>query len=109
MPSPIVVDDLLYFVSDNGGVVSCVEAETGELVWSERLTGNYSASPIYADGKLYFFDREGTTHVIKPGRRFERLAENKLEGSFMASAAVVDGSMYLRTDQALYRIRADRN
>lgn len=103
MPSPLVVDDLLYFVSD-GGILTCVDAETGEMVWSERLGSNYSASPLFADGRIYLFDREGKTHVLKPGRRFERLAENKLDGSFMASPAVADGSLYLRTDKALYRI-----
>jgi outer membrane protein assembly factor BamB len=105
MPSPLMVDDLLYFVADKGGVVTCVDATHGELVWRERLGGNYSASPIHAAGRIYFFDREGTTHVIKPGRQFTLLAENHLEGSVMASAALVDEAMFVRTDKAMYRIQ----
>lgn len=104
MPSPIVVEDLIYFVSDKGGVLTCLDADTGDLVWLERLGGNFSSSPLFADGKLYFCDREGITHVIQPGREFHLLAKNQLDGSIMASPVVVDGSMYLRTDNALYRI-----
>ncbi len=103
-PSPILVDDLVYFVADEGGVLTCVDATSGEMVYRKRLGGNYSASPIFADGRIYFFDREGTTHVVKPGRTFEQIAENRLDGSFMASAAIVGNALFLRTDKAMYRI-----
>ena len=102
--TPLLVDDLIYFVPDSGGILTCVDANNGELVYRERLGGNYSASPIYADGRLYFFDRDGATKVIKPGRVFELLGTNHLDGSFMASAAVVDNAMFVRTEKAMYRI-----
>ena len=104
MPSPILVDGLLYFVADTGGIVTCVDANGGQMVWRERLGGNFSASPIYAGGRIYFFDRAGKTHVIKPGRQFDRVATNTLDGSIMASPAVVNDGMYVRTDKAVYRI-----
>jgi outer membrane protein assembly factor BamB len=62
--SPVLVDDLLYQVSDSGGIVTCLEAETGETVWQHRLGGNYAASPLVADGRIYFFSEEGKTTVI---------------------------------------------
>jgi outer membrane protein assembly factor BamB len=103
--SPILVDDLLYMVSD-GGIASCVEARTGTLVWSHRFGGNegYSASPIYADGRLYFFGQRGKTTVLKPGRDYEELAVNQLDSGFMASPAVAGRALYLRTEKALYRV-----
>lgn len=104
MPSPILVDDALYFVSDNGGVLTSIDANTGKLRYQERLGGKYSASPIYAGGKLYFFSREGVTHVIRPGKKYELLARNELAGSMMASPAVSDDALFLRTDKAMYRI-----
>ncbi len=104
VPSPLLVDQLIYFVSDNGGIVTCLEANTGQMLWRQRLGGNYAASPVYAGGRIYFFDRDGLTHVLKPGRKFELIGENKLDGRVMASAAVVDGSLFVRTDDALYRI-----
>jgi outer membrane protein assembly factor BamB len=109
MPSPIVVGDYLYYISDNGGVLSCLQAETGKVVYRERIEGSHCASPIYAGGHLYFCDREGTTVVIEPGPKLKEVAKNKLSGSIMASPAAVDGAIYIRTEQALYRIEEESN
>lgn len=105
-PSPLLVGDLLFMVDQDGGVVSCLEAKTGEVVWRERLPGigNHSASPIYAEGRIYFFNENGHCPVIAAGRQFKVLAENKLEGGFMASPAVAGKALFLRSKTHLYRI-----
>jgi outer membrane protein assembly factor BamB len=104
-PSPIYVDGLLYFAGDSGGLVSCLEAKTGELIWSERIaSGKYWAAPLHAGGKLYFHNEEGVTTVLETGREFKVVAENELDGKLMASAAVEGDDLIIRTDQALYRI-----
>jgi outer membrane protein assembly factor BamB len=105
MPSPLLIGNELYLVSDQG-VATCLDARTGEEHWAKRLGGNFSASPLYADGRIYFCNRDGATLVIAPGREFKLLAENHLEGGFYASPAVVERSLVLRTDQALYRIES---
>lgn len=102
-PSAILVDDLLYMVS-NGGEASCVEAASGKEVWVERLGGNYVGSPVYAGGALYFFNKNGKFSVLQPGRSFNLLATNELEGEFQASPAVADGRLYLRSRTHLYCI-----
>jgi outer membrane protein assembly factor BamB len=87
------------------GIASCLEAQTGELVWKERLEGNYSASPIYANDRIYFFNENAVTTVIKPSRQFEVLAVNTLaEEQLMASPAVAGKSLFIRTAKHLYRI-----
>ncbi len=43
-PSPILVGDELYFVNDSGGIVTCLNAQTGAENWRERIGGNHSAS-----------------------------------------------------------------
>jgi outer membrane protein assembly factor BamB len=102
-PSPIVAGDHLYMVSDTG-VLSCIEAVTGKLVWQQRLPGNYSASPVMAGGLIYFSSEEGVTTVIRPGATFERVAVNSLDGPILASLAVAEGSVFVRTATHLYRI-----
>ena len=104
MPSPIVVGDYLYYVSDNGGVLSCLEAKTGQVAYRERIEGSHCASPILAGNLLYFCDREGTTTIVKPGPKLELVGKNKLVSPIMASPAAVDGALYIRTEQAMYRI-----
>jgi outer membrane protein assembly factor BamB len=102
-PSPIPVGEWVFAVED-GGVATCWKAKTGEIVWNERLGGNYSASPIAADGRLYFCNEEGKTVVVPADGKFEKLAENELPDGFMASPAVSGKSLFLRTKTALWRI-----
>ncbi len=101
--SPIFVDGLLYMASDQG-ILSCIEAESGENVWQKRLGGFFMPSPLYAGGKLYFLNEEGVCHVLLPGREFQSIAENTLDGGFMASPAVAGTSLILRSKDAVYCI-----
>ena len=102
-PSPLLVGNDLYYVSDTG-VLSLADAMSGQIVWQQRLGGNYSASPVFADGRIYFQSEEGMTTVITPGREFKRLAVNRLDGATLASMAVSNGSFYIRSHTHLYRI-----
>jgi outer membrane protein assembly factor BamB len=102
-PSPLLVGDELYLVSDNGQA-SCLDARTGEIHWQERIGGNYSASPLYAAGKLYFQSEQGTGVVLRAGKTFELLARNALEERSLASPAAVDDTLFIRTEKHLYRI-----
>jgi outer membrane protein assembly factor BamB len=103
--SPLLVDGLIYTAAEES-IITCLEAATGQPVWSERIGGKYAASPIYADGRLYFFSQQGTTTVLKPGRTFEVLATNTLAEGFMASPAASGRAFYLRTKTHLYRIES---
>lgn len=102
-PSPIVVGDELYVVTD-GGIATCLDARSGNLIWQQRLGGTYSASPVFADGRIYFLAEQGVTTVIAPGREFRKLAANALEGGLLASMAISGGALFLRTDSHLYKV-----
>ena len=103
--SPILVDGLIYTAAEQNNV-TCVEAATGQVVWTGRIGGKYAASPIYGDGRLYFCSQQGTTSVLKPGRTFEVLASNTLASGFMASPAVDGKALFLRTKTHLYCIES---
>ena len=103
--SPILVDGLIYIAAEES-FVTCAEAATGQVIWTERIGGKYAASPIYGDGRLYFFSQDGTTTVLKPGRALEVLATNTLDNGFMASPAADGKAFYLRTKTHLYRVEA---
>jgi outer membrane protein assembly factor BamB len=103
MCSPVVSEGLLHYV-DDGGILSCVDALTGEAVYRERLSGKFSSSLLLADGRLWVCSREGVTFVVAPGREFKLLAQNSLEGQIMASPIALDGALLIRTDKALYRL-----
>ncbi len=102
-PSVTLVGDLLFAVND-GGIAVCLDAKTGEVMWSERIGGNYSASPLFAAGRIYVGNEEGKVVVFAADRTFKKLAENTLADGFMASPAVSESALFLRTKTALYRI-----
>jgi outer membrane protein assembly factor BamB len=104
-PSPVIVGDELYVISDNG-IASCLDARTGAVRWQQRLGNGYSASPLAADGRLYFLDEDGRTTVLKAGTSGEHLAENVLTGPALASIGVAGQSLFIRTASSLYRIAA---
>jgi outer membrane protein assembly factor BamB len=104
-PSPLAVGSEVYFISDSG-IMTCADAETGQVHWQERVGGNYSASPVFADGKIYTQSEEGVGTVLKPGRKFEVLAKNDVQERTLASYAIGDGAIYLRTAQHMLRIQA---
>jgi outer membrane protein assembly factor BamB len=102
-PSPLLAGDELYVVND-GGILTCVEARSGTILWQQRLGGTHSASPVLADGRIYLQSEQGVVSVIAPGREFRLLTRNTLEGSMLATLAVSGGSFYIRTDSHLYRV-----
>jgi outer membrane protein assembly factor BamB len=99
MQTPIAYGAHLYSCRDNG-VVKCYAAETGELIYEQRLgsgrTG-FTASPIAADGKLYFTSELRTTYVVAPGPELEVLSVNELDDICMATPAASEGTLYFRT------------
>jgi outer membrane protein assembly factor BamB len=102
-PSPLLVGDDLYFVSD-AGIASCVDAKTGDRHWMERLGGNFSASPVYANGQVLFLNETGVATWVKPAHEFEAVGKNEVPGRTFATPAFSRGAMYLRTDEYLYKI-----
>jgi len=108
VPSPLYHDGLLYWL-DNKGIACCVDAESGELVYQERLRLAGSGDVVYSslvlgDGKLYGVSRQGETVVLAPGREFQELARNDLgdESVFNATPAISNGQLLLRSDKFLY-------
>lgn len=101
--SPLLIDGHLYMVN-TGGQAMCLDPETGETIWTERIGAQTSASPVYVEGRIYSFDQEGLCTIFKPGPVFQKVAENLLPEGVMASPAVVDGALIVRTKEALYKI-----
>jgi outer membrane protein assembly factor BamB len=110
-PSALLVDDLLYFLKNEQGRLTCLEAKTGkEFYSSKRLrgTGNVLASPVGTRKRIYVVGLKGKTHVIKHGPKFEVLAVNKLNDHFAASPAIINDYIYLRGSKYLYCIAENR-
>jgi FOG: WD40-like repeat len=103
VPAPLYSGKRVYMVT-NGGVVSCMDAASGKLLYRSRLGagGAYFASPVMAGGNVYFSSGDGVVSVIRDSDKLEVLAKNDLQEPLYASPAIVDGAVYLRTTAHLY-------
>ena len=111
IPSPLVYDDVLYFVGNNNNILSSVEIATGKtLIDAERVSelGEIYASPVGAGGRVYLASRGGRTAVIDKGVPMKVLAVNQLNDKFDASPAVVGNELFLRGSRNLYCIAERR-
>lgn len=105
MPTPLVVGDYLFMVSDRG-IATCLNAHSGERLWAQRLGGEYAASPIYADGNVYFADRSGKVFVVAPEPQFRLVATHQLAEPLMATPAAGDHFLIFRAGDSLCRVQA---
>jgi outer membrane protein assembly factor BamB len=104
--TPVLHDGVLWMVKD-GGIVTKLDAGTGELLQEERLpgVGNYFASPVCGDGKIYFASESGTVSVMAAERRWREISSRNFHEKIFSTPAIQNGRLYLRTDQALYCFR----
>ncbi|MBI1826279.1 MAG: PQQ-binding-like beta-propeller repeat protein [Planctomycetes bacterium] len=107
MPTPIVVDGVLYVASDNG-IYTGFDAKTGEQIVRERVPagGNstFSASPVAADGRIYTTSEDGQIDVLRAGKQYEVLASNRMGETCMATPAISDGLLIVRGKDHLFCI-----
>jgi len=101
--SPVLVDGLLFTIKD-GGILQCLNANTGKATKPLRLeaSGSYYASPVAGDGKIYLIDEQGRLTVIAARQDLEVLHMADFKEDVFATPAVVDGRIYLRTASALF-------
>jgi len=96
VPTGVVHGDLV-FVWHEKGVVHCLRAANGEVVWRESVGGNYYGSPVRVGDRLYCISRTGDVVVVAATEQFKLLAKNPLGERSQATPAIAGGRMYLRT------------
>ena len=110
MQTPIVVDDLLYGCADVG-LVTCFDARTGAVRYSERLSKTsegYTASPVSDGRHLYFTSELGNVFVVPATGKFSVVAANKLEETCLSTPALSDGALFFRTRGKLVAVGPKR-
>ena len=114
VPSPVFSGGYIFSVRSEGGIVSCVDAKDGSIIYQKRLQkkdgggiNRLYASPLAADGKIYFVSREEGAFVLEAGPEFKQLAHNQIADDrsiFNGSPVVSNGRLLLRSDKFLYCI-----
>ena len=104
VPSALMLGER-YYVADDKGIASCIDALTGKLLWRKRMGGKFTASPVAADGKLFFTDETGGTIVLDAGQaEYQELAHNQIGEDVYASPAISQGRLFVRSTKHLFCI-----
>lgn len=110
VPTPLFYQGRFYILNGRNKFISCVEPETGKVIWSKRLEAKtkLEASPTGADGKIYIISHLGEVFVLKAGDQFELLnqaqfGENQ-STNIRASIVAANHNLLIRTDSRLYCI-----
>ena len=102
--SPIAVSER-FFVFTDAGVASCVDAESGEELWRERIGERFFSSPVSDGRHLFVIDHAGTLFCLAAGGEFELIGKYELDEEVIATPAIVGDSLYVRTAEQLICLR----
>jgi outer membrane protein assembly factor BamB len=108
IPSPVCYLGKVFLVRD-GGLLQCLEADSGSVLYNERLGvgGGYAASPVAADGRVYLASQTGTITVIDArSDQLKVLAFNPLGEKITATPGMADDKIYVRTEKHLFAFGA---
>jgi outer membrane protein assembly factor BamB len=104
VPTPVIKGDLMFLWFE-GGIVTCVDAKTGEKHWGpQRIGGKFWSSPVIAGDKLYNISESGEVVVLSAGKQFKELGRMQLNDGSHSTPAISGGRMYLRTYSKLFSI-----
>ena len=106
MQSPIVVRDLLFGCTD-AGMVTCFDAATGAVNYTQRLsTGGqgFTASPVSDGRHVYFISEPGVVFAVAAADKFSLVATNELHETCLATPAISDGTLFFRTREKLIAV-----
>jgi len=110
LPSPLVVDGRYYMLNDQGGLISLLDAASGELIERGRLEDaldEYYASPVGANGRVYLLSESGILSVLAGDSGLRSVHRAEFGESCYATPALEDGRIWLRTQEHLYAFGAE--
>jgi hypothetical protein len=94
----------LVWLWSDAGIVTCLDAPTGEIRYQERVGGNFFGSPVWVESRLFCISSAGEVVVLEASDQFNVLARNSLDDLCHTTAAVAGGRMYVRTEKYLFSI-----
>ncbi len=100
VPTPLALDGHFYVLND-GGILSCLKAATGAVVYSERVAENAYSSPVCGGNQIYCISRTGKITVVKAGEKFEVLGKGELGEACESTPAIANGMIFIRTAKRL--------
>jgi hypothetical protein len=106
VPSPIVVDDLLFMFNDKG-IVMCHDLATGAQHYRKRIGKGFSGSPVANASHVYCMSDTGDVHVVGVSKEFQHHVAAKLGQPSRSTPTIVGNRIYFRTETRLFALDGD--
>ena len=107
VPTGIAKDGFLWILSD-GGILTCVNAQTGEVRYQERVGGNFFGSPVWIDGRIFCFSKTGELAVVEASDKFSVLHRYNLNEVCESTPAVALGTLFIRAEKHLWSFGGEK-
>ena len=108
VPTPLFSEGRLYLWGDKG-VVTCIHAARGEIIWKERVGGNFSSSPILIGNEILNISSDGEMVTLVDGGEFQVLGRRNIGEECRATPAIAEGFMVVRTKRKLFCLKISKS
>ncbi len=98
------IHDGLVFIPDFGRNFHCLDARTGETVWTREIQGDVWSSALVADGKAYVGTRANQLYVFTADREGKLLATMDMGAPISGVPTAANGVLFVSTDNRLYAL-----
>lgn len=103
MPTAVTADGIVYSIADDG-ILTMLNAATGEMLDRQRIGGKFAASPLMVGNRLYLLSQEGVITVLEvEAATTKTLAKSTMDGGLMASPAIYKSDLIIRTSKSIAR------
>jgi len=102
--SPVATQDFV-FVATSYGVVASFDPQTGHVIKSMELSGDFNASPIIVEGKIYLICTKGKVYIFSAQREFTLINSFETGEKTFATPAFTDRKIVIRTEKSIYCVK----
>ena len=104
---PVISDGLLV-IGDLAGLVHCLDAKTGQSLWTHDCMSGIWGSPLVAEGRVYIATQEGDVLVFALARDKKLLAKNRMGTAVHGTPVAAGNTLYIATATYLFAIGSDK-
>ena len=103
--TPIVIRDRVFLWEDKG-IGTCVDHQSGKVIWRKRIGGStYFGSPVSDGEKIFCIDADGVVRCIAAADEFKELGSTDLDETGRSTPSIAHGNLYLRTMGRLMAVK----
>jgi outer membrane protein assembly factor BamB len=103
LSSPAIREDLL-FITDESGLVHCLDARTGKPWWTHDMLAYTWSTPLIAGRQVYFANRDGGILVFRVSKEKQLVSEVNMDAPISTTPIVANGALYIATMKTLHAI-----